>query len=261
MTYRQDNPDYLARKRRYDDMITLYGRKTVLEILQNDQVEIHRLHLAESNRQQGILEEITGLAERRGIEIRRHTRRELSRISRNARQDQGVAIDLISPGFLSLDSLPRSNLPEGFELILLDGVTNPQNLGMIIRSVAASPASGIVIPEKGCASIDPLVYKASAGTLLGASIYHCRDITSAMASLKRREVRIVGLDPRGAGSFTTLDSLHPRVFVLGNESRGLSDEVRACCDELVSIPMANGVESLNVSAAATLVAFRRLLNA
>lgn len=237
-------------------MITLYGRNPVLEILQLEEIEIHKLHLATSNKPGGIIREITRLAESRNIEIQFHQRRALSRISKNARQDQGVAIDLVAPGYRSLHDLQDNEIREGAEFLLLDRITNPQNLGLIIRSVAASSMQGMILPKMGCAGIDPLVFKASAGNLFKASIYHCKEIESALRELKRRKIAIYGLDATGDRTLSSMEDVHSCVWVLGNETDGLSPDVLRACDELVRIPLANRVESLNVSAVATLIAFR-----
>ncbi len=252
----QPKPGYLAKKQQYENMITLYGRNPVLEILQMPHVEVHRLHLATSNKAGGTVGRIIELAESRNIEIQSHARRVLSRISKNARQDQGVAIDLIAPGYQSLKDLPDEAMQSGAQLLLLDRITNPQNLGMIIRSVAASPMHGMILPRKGCARIDPLVFKASAGNLFKTNIYHCPDTDSALRELKRRKMTVYGLDATGSRSFSDLDDSPSCVWVLGNESDGLAADVLKACDELVCIPLANQVESLNVSAVATLIAFR-----
>ena len=252
-----DNPLYLAKKRHYDNMITLFGRKPVLEILESKDIEIHRLHLATTNRPAAIIGEIENLAESRQIDIRYHDRKQLSRISKNGRQDQGAAVDIVAPNYHSLDDLEE---PKGrFELLLLDRISNPQNLGMIIRSVAASPISGLVLPKTGCARIDALVVKASAGALFKATIYHAKDTISAIRALKLKGLVICGLDAQGDTLLSSLGDEQARVLVLGNETMGLSSEISLCCDHLVSIPMANQVESLNVAAAAAIIAFRSLV--
>ena len=252
----QPKADYLAKKQQYDNMITLYGRNPVLEILQIPDIEVHRLHLATSNKPGGTVSRIMALAESRNIEIQSHDRQVLSRISKNARQDQGVAIDLIAPGYQSLIDLSDEAVQSGAQLLLLDRITNPQNLGMIMRSVAASPMHGMILPMKGSASIDPLVFKASAGNLFKTNIYHCPDIDSALKELKRRKMTIYGLDATGNRAISEVDSTQSCVWVLGNESDGLAPGVLEACDELVCIPLANQVESLNVGAVATLIAFR-----
>jgi len=260
MNDQSDNkPGYLAKKQRYDSMITLFGRKPVLEVLRSSNTDIHRLHLATTNKSAPVMEEIEELAVSRQIEIRHHNRRELSRISKNARQDQGVAVDIVAPNYQSLNDLAAQEIKPGFELLLLDRITNPQNLGMIIRSVAASPIAGMILPKNGCARLDPLVFKASAGTLFKATIYHCANTSSAIRELKRRGLNVCGLDAAADIPLANLQDNPPRALVIGNETDGLSPEVRMACDQLVNIPLANQVESLNVAAVAALVAFRRVV--
>ncbi len=254
-----DKPGYLVKKQRYDNMITLFGRTPVLEVLRSSNTDIHRLHLATTNKSAPVMEEIEKLAVSRHIEIHHHSRQELSRISKNARQDQGVAVDIVAPNYQSLDDLVAQDINPGFELLALDRITNPQNLGMIIRSVAASPMAGVVLPKNGCARLDPLVYKASAGTLFKATIYHCVSIDSAIRQLKQRGLAVCGLHAAADTSLADLQDHLPRVLVIGNETDGLSPEVRMACDQLVNIPLANQVESLNVAAVAALVAFRKVV--
>ncbi|MBT6952349.1 MAG: 23S rRNA (guanosine(2251)-2'-O)-methyltransferase RlmB, partial [Gammaproteobacteria bacterium] len=136
-------------------------------------------------------------------------------------------------------------------------ITNPQNLGMIVRSVAASPMNGLLLPKKGCAKIDPLVHKASAGTLIKSSIYHCPTIESGLKSLRSKGYQLIGLSGGVDRSLGDIGNANGKiVFVLGNETTGISEPVLALCDELACIPLESGVESMNVAMAATLVAFR-----
>ena len=99
---RRDSPEYLARKARFDRMLTIYGRKPVLEALEDPALDIAALHLADSNRGSDVIDRIVALAKRRGIGIREHSKQALSRISRNSREDQGVAADLALPGYRPL---------------------------------------------------------------------------------------------------------------------------------------------------------------
>ena len=248
--------DYEVKMRKFAGMMTLYGRKTVLEVLQDPSINIYRLHLASSNKSAGTIEEIEALARARGLEICYHDKQALSRISKNGRQDQGVVVDIEPTGYRDISQVPEVT----GDLIGLDGISNPQNLGMVIRSVAASPLGGLLLPRKGCAKIGPLVHKASAGTLFKADIYHAATLEHGLKFLKSANFNIVGL----TGSASTQLSELPlqadrrRIFLLGNESGGLRDNIRKLCHTEVRIPMANNVESINVAAAATLVAFRGL---
>jgi len=253
-----DSQAYIDRKSYFDNLITIYGRKPVLEVFQAPDIKPVCLHLADSNQNGGILKEILSLATRENIEIRYHNRKALSRISKNGKQDQGVAVDIEAPQYRALESLVVPEDEPLVELIALDRITNPQNLGMIIRSVAASPCYGLLVPRAGCARLDSLVIKASAGTLFRARIFHCDNITTGISYLRGRGFSVMGLAADGSAPLSKIARTGRHVYVLGNETSGISDEVKNACDQLVSIPLANAVESLNVSVAASIVAFRTL---
>lgn len=248
---------YLKKKAYFDELLTLFGRKPVMEALESEEIEPVRLHLATSNRDSPLLQEMLRAAGRRGVPVFEHTRRELSRISRNGRQDQGVAIDIKAPRYRPVQELRDLAVPDA-QLIAVDQVTNPQNLGMIVRAVGASPAHGVIIPLKGSARIDGLVIKASAGTLFKTRIYHCADLASALVEMRAAGYRIFGLDSKGDLSIETIPTVQKNIFVLGNETSGLSSNIRKHCDDLVRIPLANDIESLNVSVTAGIVAFRSI---
>ena len=249
--------DYAKKKNKFDGMVTLYGRKTVLEVLRDSSISIYRVHLAASNRNSDTIEEIEALAKKREVEICYHDKAALSRISKNGRQDQGVAIDVESESYMDISQTSQST----GDLIGLDNITNPQNLGMVIRSVAASPMGGLLLPKKGCARIDPLVHKASAGNLFKATIYHTTTLEKGLKFLKSANFDLIALTGASGTSLLELP-LHSdrrRIFLLGNESSGLRESIRRSCDIEAFIPMRNNVESINVAAAATLVAFRGMI--
>ena len=235
--------------------ITLYGRKPALEALSDASLSIHCLHLADSNRDSSIITQLIALATDRQIAIRYHDRMALSRISKNARQDQGVAVDVLCPRFASLSTLLDQLSRRRHTLLALDGITNPQNVGMIIRSAAAAGIDGILYPQKGVASLGPLVIKASAGTVFRAPLILCEALTPALQALSDADSAIVTLDARSNTSLYDLETKKTTVFVLGGETNGVSAAAKALAQHTVSIPMANGVESLNVAVAAALVAF------
>ena len=203
-----------------------------------------------------IIAEIRALAQRRGLPVKLHSRESLARISRNGRQDQGVALDVLCPAFGKLDAyLDTSAGTAKRRLLALDGITNPQNLGMLIRSAAAGDMDGIVLARSGNASLGPLVIKASAGTVFHAPMLMCDTLIAGLENCRSQgaEVCILSADARqslferSAAAFT--------VYVLGNETEGVSSAVRALADRALSIPMRNGVESLNVAVTASLIAY------
>lgn len=253
---RSDSQAYLDKKKFFDGMLTVYGRKPVLEALQDKATNIHRLHLAESNKSAEILDDIIKLAKSKGAEILYHDRQALSRISKNSSQDQGVAADLICKGFQTYDNFLSKNSGKKFTLLALDGITNPQNLGMIIRSACAGNIDGILLPQQGNAQIDPLVIKASAGTVFRAPILKCSSLVKALTEFKSEKAIICSLSSHAKLQLKEFNPQASCIYVLGNETEGVSKEVAQLCNEQVSIPMNNGVESLNVAVTAALIAFR-----
>lgn len=251
-----DSESYLKKKQFFNQLLTVYGRKPVLEALEDPATKVYRLHLAESNRPGGIIADIIKLAENKQAEILYHDRQALSRISRNSKQDQGVAVDLVCSGYQDYRDFLNSPASQQAEIIALDRITNPQNLGMIIRSVCAGSAKALLLPEKGCAKLDALVIKASAGTLFRAPILRCQNLAQTLAEFRNNGSSIYGLSSHAPHTLSEIPRTGAKVFVLGNETDGVSDEVARECNQLVSIPMNNGVESLNVAVTASLLAFR-----
>jgi len=246
----KDSQQYLDKKAFFQKVITLYGRNVVMEVLQDDTIEIHKLHLSNSNKQDGIIKKILSLATKKGIEILWHDKSALSRISKNSKQDQGVACDIISKSYQ--DAKEIKNLKH-FRLIALDRVQNPQNLGMIIRSCAAGNIDGIILPKKDSAKISPLVMKASAGTLFKIPIYFCNTLDDVLKNTNG--AKIYALSSHAKESIYDLQYHKKTIFVLGNESEGVSKEIEKLCNDGVKIPMQRGVESLNVAVTASLIAF------
>jgi len=247
----QDSQEYKEKKAFFEKIITLYGRNVVVEILQDNTIEIHKLHMANSNKPDDTIKKILRLAKERKIQITHHDKNALSRISKNAKQDQGVAIDIISKSYLNATKLLEL---DSFRLIALDGIHNPQNLGMIIRSCAASSIDGIILPKKNSAKISPLVIKASAGTLFKLPIYFCDKLENILKDIDDAEIYALSLD--ATETVSNVQEKKKSIYILGNESEGVSKEVSALCNKKLIIPMQRDVESLNVAITAALIAFK-----
>ncbi|MHC4884661.1 MAG: TrmH family RNA methyltransferase [Planctomycetota bacterium] len=255
--HQEDSQRFLERKAYYSQFLTIYGRNAVLEALEEPSVRVAKLHLAEGSKGKTV-QRILTLAEEQGAEINRTTRERVTRISRNGRQDQGVAADLKLEHYQDLTAfLGERDGP--CRLMLLDGITTPANVGMIIRSCCAAGMDGVIIPEKGCASIGPMVIKASAGTAFGASLLRAPSAREAAGLCRNGGIAVVALTGEKAEDLFSVD-LPPRVvYVLGAEGDGVSRSVLAEADYRLRIPMAPGVESLNVAVAASLVAYQGFL--
>lgn len=236
-----------------DRYLTVYGRRPVLEALQDTTLRVVKVLVAENARGPEVAD-IVRLAADRGVDARRVPPREVTRISRNGRHDQGVAADVEAPRMRALDDFVEGAAPIA-TVAVLDGITNPQNVGMILRTATAVGLDAVVVPSAGVADLGPLVVKASAGLAFAAPIVRARTATAAVDRLRAASFRVYGLDARGARSLYDPRPFADRsAFVFGGEHEGLTVEV----DELVSIPTSGAAESLNVAVAAGVVCFELL---
>jgi len=184
-----------------------------------------------------------------------------AKVEREARSEapQGVvafAADLPEADLGNLLRRGRDGAPPF--LVAVDGVTDPGNLGAIIRSCDGAGVSGLLIPQHRAAHITPTVAKASAGAIEYLPITLVPGLPATLARMKEHGIWVVGLDDAADRSVFELDDLarDPICLVLGAEGPGLSRLVRERCDAIVSIPMLGGVSSLNVSAAAALSVYQ-----
>ena len=252
-TIKSDSTEYLAKKAFFDKIITIYGRNAVLEVLEDETITIHKLHLADSNKSVAQLDTMVNIAKRRDIEIAYHDKKALSRISKNAKQDQGVALDIVLEHAMSEDEFLEQH--DSFRVIALDGIHNPQNLGMIIRSCAGGNIDAIILPTKKSAQISPLVIKASAGTLFRIPIIKSKSLVQTLKKFKKESTDLYTLSSHATKSYKDESYLSKTVFILGNESEGVSKEIEELSTKSIAIPMQRQVESLNVAVTASLLAF------
>jgi 23S rRNA (guanosine2251-2'-O)-methyltransferase len=253
MTTPEQTAPSRSERRRF---VTVYGRNAVLEALCDPELDCRTLHLASSNRPGGAMRDLLRRASERGVATREHSREELARISRNGRQDQGVALDVFCPQIAELDAVRVAAAP-ACSLLALDGVTNPQNMGMVLRSCVAAGIDGILYADRGNPRLGPLVIKASAGTAFRAPLLRCSTVSAAAEALLEQGFTLYRLS--AAGDRSLLDpqvgfAAHS-VFVLGGETDGISTDIARLPGIDLSIPMAGGVESLNVAISAALVAY------
>ena len=249
----EDSKEYLAKKSFFAKIITIYGRNAVLEVLEDDSITIHKLHFADSNKPVTQLDRMVSIAKSRNIEIVYHDKKALSRISKNAKQDQGVALDIVLDHALNEDEFLAQN--SSYKVIALDGIHNPQNLGMIIRSCVAGDVDAIILPTKNSAQISPLVIKASVGTLFKLPIIKTDSFIKTLEKFKNADAKLYTLSSHAKNSYKNEVYTTKTIFILGNESEGVSSEVEKLSTTSISIPMKRGVESLNVAVTASLLAF------
>ena len=243
-----------------DDLVI--GRNAVLEALRCG-VPATTLYVAARIEHDDRTREIVRLAGIHGLHLLEADRLEMDRIARSSNH-QGVVLKAQPFQYSSLAELvdradKKARAMEAADsesariaarplFIALDGVTDPQNLGAVIRSAAAFGANGVILPERRSASVTAAAWKVSAAHMPVARVVN---LTKAIESLKERGYYSVGLDGGGDALVgETGFETDPLVVVLGSEGNGLSRLVREACDSIAGIPMSNMVESLNASVAA-----------
>jgi 23S rRNA (guanosine2251-2'-O)-methyltransferase len=230
------------------------GRNPVLECLRAE-VPATALYVAIGIDADERVTAAVQIAADRGLSVLEVSRPELDRLTNNATH-QGISLQIPPFDYSHPDDLLDIAKDSGQDalLVALDGVTDPRNLGAVIRSAAAFGAHGVVVPQRRSASMTAVAWRTSAGTAARMPVAIATNLTRTLKDWADTGLMVVGLD---ADSSITVDELElatgPIVVVVGSEGRGLSRLVRERCDETVSIPMAPGVESLNASVAAGVV--------
>lgn len=233
------------------------GRQSTLEVLRHQKLEVQRVTIATSARGAD-LDEVRRLAADRGVPVDMVAERRLDDLA-DARWHQGVIAHIEPPAPLALDSWvgERKGRQWSTNALLLDGVHNPSNVGLILRTAAAAEIDGVILPRFGTAEIGPLTVKAGSGMIFAVDLIAAETTRDAIDALRVENFSLVGLEAEGTNLFDA--ELPDRaVFVLGNETLGLSQDARERIDCSLAIPLGNGVESLNVAAAAAVVSYELL---
>ena len=228
-------------------MNLICGVNPVLEALAAGTRHFDRLLIVKGLRGKR-LAEATRRATRLGIPLRFEMRETLDRMAGGV-PHQGIIAIVSEKPTLSLDAL-LSAVHDPALLVVLDGVEDPRNLGAILRTVEASGADGVLLPERHSAGLSETVARASAGALEHVKVARVGNLVQALEQLKQRGVWVVGFDAAGSERWDAVDLARPVALVLGGEGRGMRRLVREHCDHLVFIPHFGHVSSLNVSVAA-----------
>jgi 23S rRNA (guanosine2251-2'-O)-methyltransferase len=238
--------------RRTDETETVLGRNPVLECLRAG-VPATALYVALGTEADERLTESVSRAADLGIAILEVPRSDLDRMTSN-HMHQGIALQVPPYNYTHPDDLlaVATKSPPAL-LVALDNISDPRNLGAIVRSVAAFGGHGVLIPQRRSASVTAVAWRTSAGAAARIPVARATNLTRALKNWADAGVRVIGLDAGGDTVLDDLDGSDPIVVVVGSEGKGLSRLVRQNCDEVVSIPMAGNAESLNASVAAGVV--------
>lgn len=238
-------------------MEVLYGLHPVEEALRAGKRRIDQVLVARERHDER-LERLAAECRQAGIRVRREPREQLTQAAKTDAH-QGVVAMVRALQFLALEDLfapaPGAQ-PGAARLVLaLDGVEDPQNLGALLRVADGAGVDGVILTERRSAPLSAAAVKASAGAAEHLRIARVVNLVRALEDLKRRNLWIVGLDERGETSYDCFELTGDCVIVLGREGAGLHELVRRTCDFLLRIPMAGGVNSLNVSAAGAVILY------
>jgi 23S rRNA (guanosine2251-2'-O)-methyltransferase len=242
------------RERRDDAPEMVAGRNPVVESLRA-KVPAMALYVTGRAQEDERVAEAVQLAAGAGIALLETSMAELDRLTDDA-VHQGVALrirpyEYAHPGDLLAERAGQAPL-----IVALDGVTDPRNLGAIVRSAAAFGASGIVVPARRSAHVTAGAWKASAGALSRLPVAQCTNLTRTLETYKQKGLFVAGLDAEGPVDVREMSIADgPMVLVVGSEGRGLSRIVASACDMLVSIPMSSGMESLNAGIAGSIALY------
>ncbi len=240
-----------------DDSEMVTGRNSVLEALRA-KIPATSLILASRLEMDDRVKEILSIATKRGVPVLEVMRPELDRISGHDSVHQGVALKVppyqyAHPIDLLETVIDRDQTPL---FVALDGITDPRNLGAIIRSSAAFGAQGVIVPQRRSVGVTASAWKTSAGAAARVPVAMASNLTATLKELKSQGVFVIGLDGDGDVSVHELElAAGPLVIVVGSEGKGLSRLVAETCDAIVSIPIGAATESLNAGIAASITLY------
>jgi 23S rRNA (guanosine2251-2'-O)-methyltransferase len=232
----------------------VYGLHPVEELVQRRPREVERIYVARERT--GGLGRLLREAREAGIPITHLERAVLARKLGARAVHQGVAAAVAALPYAEASALVQAAMarPRGL-LVLLEGVTDTGNLGAVLRSAAAAGADGVLLGGEGTVGLLPGVLKASAGTAERVPVAREAHATRRIAGLRERGFAAVALVARGGVPWHGLDLGGPLVLVAGGEDRGLRPGIVRACSALATIPLARGVESLNVAVAVGVLLF------
>lgn len=244
-------------KRKDSDSEIVNGRNSVLEALRTD-VPATTLYVASRVEFDDRVKEALSIATKKGLPILEIMRPEMDRLCGEGSVHQGIALAV--PPYEYKHPMDLLDYVEGRGdtalFVALDGITDPRNLGAIIRSTAAFGGHGIIVPQRRSVGVTAAAWKTSAGAAARMPVAMAANLTQTIVAFKERGVFVLGLDGDGEMDLPGLAIAdQPLLIVVGSEGKGLSRLVAEKCDALVSIPIGAATESLNAGIATSITMY------
>ena len=250
-------PQRQSRPKQNDGIEVVTGRNSVLEALRA-KIPATALYVATRIEYDDRVKEVMSIATKRGLPILEVMRPELDRLAGFDSVHQGLALKVppyqyAHPIELLDKVISRGQVPL---FVALDGITDPRNLGAIIRSTAAFGGHGVIVPQRRSVGVTASAWKTSAGAAARTPVAMASNLTQTLKALKERGVFVLGLAGDGDVMLPDLAlAREPIVVVVGSEGKGLSRLVTETCDAVVSIPISASTESLNAGIAASVALY------
>ena len=237
-----------------DAPVRLYGRHAVSAALANARRDCRRL-TATASALDDLRRELGADMGRPGLAIVETEREELSRALPPGAVHQGLALECAALAGLPLETACATNRDRAQRVVVLDRVTDPQNVGAVLRAAAAFGAGALIVPDRHAPHESGALAKAASGALDIVPMVRVTNLARALAKLKKLGYWVVGLDRAAAAPIAGAVPDGPVALVLGAEGTGLRRLTREACDVTVHLPIADAVESLNVAAAAAVALY------
>jgi 23S rRNA (guanosine2251-2'-O)-methyltransferase len=233
------------------------GRNAVIEALRTD-TPIDKIYLAKGETDK-TLGHIASRAREAGIVVVEADRRKLDNMSRTHAHQGVIALAAVRE-YVSVESMLSAAAEKGEPplLVVCDEISDPHNLGAILRTAECAGAHGIIIPKRRSAGLTAVVAKTSAGAVSYMPVARVANIAATLKDLKKQGIWVFGTAAEGTTTLYDADLKGPSAIVIGSEGDGMSRLVRENCDFLVSIPMKGRISSLNASAAAAILLYEAL---
>lgn len=230
------------------------GRNPVLEALKAER-EIDKIFIAKGA-EQGSVQKIVGVAKDRGIPIQYVERQKLDQIS-ESHAHQGIIAFVAAYRYVEVDEIleKAAQKEESPFIVILDEITDPHNLGSILRTANAAGVHGVIIPKRRAVGLTAVVAKTSAGAIEYVPVAKVSNISQTIEYLKEKGLWVVGADMDGHSTYYEQDLTGKVALVIGSEGQGIGRLIKEKCDFIVRIPMKGQLSSLNASVAASLLMY------
>ncbi|WP_282926285.1 23S rRNA (guanosine(2251)-2'-O)-methyltransferase RlmB [Helcococcus kunzii] len=230
------------------------GRNSVIEYLEN--MNGAEVLYVQKGLKHNTIDKIINLANKKGVQIRQIDKNRLDKMS-DVSNHQGVYLQTKDYKYYQLDEIINYGKESNRDplIIILDEITDPHNLGAIIRTAEAAGAIGVIIPKHRAAQVNHTVHKTSSGATSYMRVAMVTNINNTIEELKQNGYWIYGADGHTDKLYTEIDYSGPVGLVIGNEGKGISRLTKTKCDDLIKIPMYGKTESLNASTSAAILIY------